>query len=99
VWRASCAPNEAALGPRCRNDLEEIGNYLRLHHPSVARPTIQRLYNAAKSLKAHPHLGRPGKKQGTRELVLAPLPYILIYAVDGELIHILRFLHAAKDRP
>jgi len=37
-------------------------------------------------------------KSGTRELVLAPLPYLTIYAVDDHSIHILRFLHAAQDR-
>jgi toxin ParE1/3/4 len=79
------------------NDLEEISNYLHLHHPSFAIPTIQRLYDAVKSLKSHPHLGRSGKKYGTRELVLTPLPYILIYAVEGDCIEILRFLHAARE--
>jgi plasmid stabilization system protein ParE len=79
------------------DDLEGIRNYLFLHHPSFAASTIQRLYDAAKSLKAHPHLGRIGRKSGTHELVLAPLPYIMIYAVDEHSVHILRFLHTSQD--
>jgi plasmid stabilization system protein ParE len=81
------------------DDLEGIANYLWLHHPSFAASTIQRLYNAVKRLKSFPYAGRVGMKNGTRELVLAPLPYLLIYAVDDQLIHILRFLHAAQNRP
>jgi addiction module RelE/StbE family toxin len=81
------------------DDLEGIANYLHLHHPEFAASTIQRLYGATKSLKAFPYAGRVGKKSGTRELVLAPLPYLMIYAVDDQSIHILRFLHAAQDRP
>jgi plasmid stabilization system protein ParE len=81
------------------DDLEGIADYLWLHHPSHAASTIQRLYDAAKRLKAFPYAGRVGSKSGTRELVLAPLPYLLIYAVDGHSIHILRFFHAAQDRP
>ncbi len=81
------------------DDLESIANYLWLYHPSFAASTIQRLYDAAKSLKAFPYAGRAGMKSGTRELVLAPLPYLLIYSVDDLTIHILRFLHAAQDRP
>jgi plasmid stabilization system protein ParE len=81
------------------DDLEGISNYLHLYHPSFANPTIQRLYNAAKSLKTFPYAGRVGMKSGTRELVLAPLPYLMIYAVDDQSIHALRFLHAAQDRP
>jgi plasmid stabilization system protein ParE len=80
-------------------DLEGISNYLYLHHPSFAASTIQRLYDTARSLKQFPYLGRPGMKSGTRELVLAPLPYLMIYAVDDQSVHILRFLHAAQDLP
>ena len=80
------------------DDLEEISNYLYLHHPSFAASTIQRLYNSAKSLKQFPFAGRMGKKNGTRELVLAPLPYLMIYLVDEESVHILRFLHTSQDR-
>jgi plasmid stabilization system protein ParE len=80
------------------DDLEGISNYLHLYHPSFANSTIQRLYDAAKSLKAFPYRGRVGRKDGTRELVLAPMPYLMIYAVDDQSIHILRFLHAAQDR-
>ncbi len=81
------------------DDLEDIAIYLFLHHPEFAASTIQRLYDTAKSLKAFPYLGRVGRKSGTRELVLAPLPYLMIYAVDDQSISILRFLHAAQDRP
>jgi plasmid stabilization system protein ParE len=80
------------------DDLEGIANYLFLHHPTFAASTLQRLYDAAKSLKTFPYAGRAGMKSGTRELVLAPLPYLMIYAVDDHAIHILRFLHTAQDR-
>jgi len=80
------------------DDLESIANYLYLNHPSFASATLRRLYDAAKSLKNFPSMGRPGMKAGTRELVLAPLPYILIYAVDDNAIQILRFLHTSRDR-
>ena len=81
------------------DDLESIAEYLHLYHPSFAASTIERLNAAAKSLKSFPHAGRVGKKTGTRELVLAPLPYLMVYAVDDHSIHILRFLHVAQDRP
>jgi len=80
------------------DDLEGIGNYLYLHHPSLADSTIQRLYASAKSLKQFPLAGRVGKKSDTRELVLAPLPYLLIYSVHEQSVHILRFLHTSQDR-
>jgi plasmid stabilization system protein ParE len=81
------------------DDLEGIASYLFLHHPTFAASTLQRLYDAAKSLKAFPHAGRVGMKSGTRELVLAPLPYLMVYSVDDQSIHILRFLHTSQERP
>jgi toxin ParE1/3/4 len=79
------------------DDLDEISNYLYLNNPSFAATTIQRLYDSTKLLRAHPHSGRLGKKSGTRELVLAPLPYVVMYAVDEHAVHVLRILHGSRD--
>ena len=81
------------------DDLEGISNYLHLYHPSFAASTVQRLYDAAKSLKAFPSTGRVGKKDGTRELVLAPLPYLAVYSVDDKAVYVLRILHTSQHRP
>jgi plasmid stabilization system protein ParE len=60
--------------------------------------TVGALYNAARSLKQMPQRRRVGQTPGTRELVLAPLPYIMVYGVEPDMVHVLRILHAAKDR-
>lgn len=79
-------------------DLDEIAAYLHLHHPAFAQSTIVRLYEATKQLKRFPESGREGRVYGTRELVLAPLPYILIYSDTEDAIHVLRILHTSRDR-
>jgi plasmid stabilization system protein ParE len=77
-------------------DLEGIANYLYLHHPEFATTTIQRLYDAAKSL---PLLGpRRHQERHTRTGSFAA-SYLMIYAVDDHSVQILRFLHTAQDRP
>ena len=47
--------------------------------------------------------GRPGRVAGTFEKFLAPLPWILCYAIDdqkeGERILILRIIHTARNWP
>jgi addiction module RelE/StbE family toxin len=80
------------------DDIESIRNYLQEHHPSFMPSTVRMLYEAARSLKQMPQRGRLGQTPGTRELVLAPLPYIIVYAVEPDMVHIFRILHAAKDR-
>ena len=34
----------------------------------------------------------------TRELVMAPLPYLIVYKVRPEAVYILRILHTSMDR-
>ena len=84
--------------PAAAADLESISNYLHEHHSSFTKPTIRKLYDAARSLKQMPHRGRVGKAPGTRELVCSPLPYIIVYGVDRDMVHIFRVLHGAEDR-
>src|SRR5215475_9991760 len=43
-----------------------------------------------------PMRGRIGQIAGTRELVMTPLPYIIVYGVEREIVHIFRVLHAAE---
>lgn len=81
------------------DDLEVIRNYLVEHHPSLAQSTLRKLYDAARSLKRFPNRGRTGQKEGTRELVMAPMPYIIVYGVGPEMVHIFRVIHASEDWP
>jgi len=37
--------------PAAASGLEQISNYLKEHHPSLAHATAMKLYNAAQSLK------------------------------------------------
>jgi toxin ParE1/3/4 len=61
------------------NDLERIADYLLLHAPDRAEELLHRVYDAPAALLTFPNRGRPGKREGTRELVLAPLPYVAVY--------------------
>ena len=81
------------------DDLEQIANYLFEQRPSRAAEIVREIYNSPSALLNFPHRGRPGKKEGTRELVLSPLPYIVIYQITGEVIHIARILHGAQKWP
>jgi len=48
-------------------------------------------------LEQFPFRGRIGRREGTHELVLPSLPYVVIYVVDDDLIHIVRILHGAQQ--
>jgi len=80
-------------------DLEHITDYLFQNAPERAAELVRRIYNAPAALLTFPYRGRAGKKEGTRELVLSSLPYIVVYQVTGEVIHIVRILHGAQKWP
>ena len=80
-------------------DLERIADYLFAQTPERAARLVRALYETPTSLLTFPNRGRPGKKEGTRELVMSPLPYILVYTVRGDAIYVVRILHGAQQWP
>lgn len=52
----------------------------------------------ADALPLHPTLYKPGRVKGTREIVVHP-NYVMVYAITGQTISILRVLHAARQWP
>ena len=80
-------------------DLERIADYLFQNVPERAAELVRGIYNAPVALLTFPYRGREGKKEGTRELVLSPLPYIVVYQITGEAIHVVRILHGAQKWP
>lgn len=50
-------------------------------------------------LQQHPQMGRPGRKQGTRELVISRTPFIVVYRIKAKRIELLRLLHGAQKWP
>lgn len=81
------------------DDLEAIAEYLFEKSPQSAPQLIHKIYEAPLVLRNYPNLGRAGKKEGTRELVIAPLPYIVVYQIRGDNLFIVRILHGAQEWP
>ena len=80
-------------------DIERISDYLVTHTPERAERLLRELYEAPSALLQFPKRGRPGKKEGTRELVVSPLPYLVVYTVRGDVVYIVRVLHGAQQWP
>jgi toxin ParE1/3/4 len=81
------------------SDLTHICDYLEEHEGSTtARRVALSIYERVSSLVKFPELGRTGLKPGTRELILAGLPYLAVYRLRGDAVEILRILHGAQDR-
>jgi toxin ParE1/3/4 len=81
--------------PAAAADLEHISNYLEGRHRRYRQATIRKLYASIRSLKESPHRGRPGREDGTRELLFPPTPYMAVYRVKEQSVEILRIYHRA----
>jgi addiction module RelE/StbE family toxin len=81
------------------SDLDHIANYLLEQTPLHAARLTRAIYHAPELLLRSPLIGRLGKKQGTRELVMTPLFWVLVYVVSAESIDIVRILHGAQRWP
>ena len=46
-----------------------------------------------------PYSRPEGRIPGTRELVLVPYPYIVVYRVLDHIVEIVRIFHGARDWP
>ena len=80
-------------------DLERICDYIAESRPESARQVAQSVVDRIGTLETFPHLGRPGRVQGTREIAFPPLPFVAIYEVDDDQIVVLRILHGAQRWP
>lgn len=81
---------------RALRRLDQIGARISEDSPAAAARVVARLVAAADALAEHPAMGRPGRLEGTRELVLADVPYILPYRVGPEYVDILTVMHATQ---
>ncbi|MBI3503284.1 MAG: type II toxin-antitoxin system RelE/ParE family toxin [Proteobacteria bacterium] len=79
------------------SDLGDIVGYISRTDPALAKKIFGEIREAAGKLAGFPHIGRPGRVMGTRELIVATYPYILVYTADLRSVTILAVLHAARD--
>ncbi|HWB10519.1 MAG TPA: type II toxin-antitoxin system RelE/ParE family toxin [Pirellulales bacterium] len=77
--------------------LRAAHRYIASENPRAAAKMAERLEVAVARLATHPELGRPGRRPGTRELVVPGVPYIVIYRVVEPEVQILRVYHTSRN--
>ena len=84
--------------PAAAADLQHISDYLKEHYPQYREPTLRKLYDAVRALRGLPYCGRPGRQEGTREILFPPMPYVVVYRVREQSIEVLRLYHGGQNR-
>lgn len=79
-------------------DLHDIGSYIAEDSPRSAENIVRRLVESTAFLGYHPLIGRIGRDETTRELVVTGTPYIVVYRLR-KCIEIVTILHSARKWP
>ena len=80
-------------------NLDHIENYIAEENSAAAIDIVFRIFQAVEMLATHPHIGRPGRIIGIRELVISGTPFIVPYRVKDNFVEILRVFHTAMQWP
>lgn len=99
VSSANTALDAYPLDHRSIRQSRTICGRIAKDSPNAALDIGRNLFDGIARLTAFPHRGRAGLRQGTRELVFTPLPYIVVYRVTGQTIETLHIWHGAQHRP
>jgi toxin ParE1/3/4 len=82
-----------------RGDLADIRSYLRREgSPAIAQRMVVRLRRAVAAAQAMPQSGAPRPEFGEHCRFVIERPYVIYYACAGDVMTVLRILHAARDR-
>lgn len=74
-------------------------SYIADRNPRAAIDMGDAIESAVSRLGDFPESARPGRVPGTRELVVAGTPFVVIYRIESEVVLILRVLHGAQSWP
>ena len=80
-------------------DLFRIVEYIHRENAPAAQRVAKTIYENVGSLSSFPHRGRLGRVEGTRELPVPSLPFLVVYRVTQDAVEIAGVIHGAQGLP
>jgi toxin ParE1/3/4 len=81
-------------------DLRSLQAYISADNPEAAQKLAMQIVSSVEiNLPDNPHMGRPGRVNGTRELVITNTSYIVPYRIHSGVIQVLRVYHGVRRWP
>ena len=81
------------------SDLESARQYSEAHFPQAHTRWGERVKRTLQALADHPHIGRPGRLEETRECPVTQTPFVVVYRINRANVEIIAFLHGARQWP
>ena len=82
-----------------QTDLESIYAFTAQDNPHAAALVVRRIRDRVRQLETMPRVGRVGRVENTRELVVGRTPYIVAYRIEESRISIIRVIHGRRAWP
>ncbi len=79
--------------------LRALHSHIAAENTRAASLVVQRIKSSVSRLEQFPASGRAGQIEGTLELVIPGLPYLVIYRLREDRVEILRVFHMARNWP
>ena len=77
--------------------LKDIRAHISQDSPAAASRVVKVIREQVKLLAQHAQAGRKGIIEGTRELVVSRLPYLVVYQQQDEIVTVLAVVHTARN--
>jgi toxin ParE1/3/4 len=90
---------KSRFSERSIRSLTSIWDHIEKDSPEAASRVVGAIVGAALRLEQFPMSGRLGRIEGTRELVVPGLPYIILYSVAEDAILISAVIHTSRKWP
>jgi len=84
---------------RALRRIDKIAGHVALYNAGAAERLFERLLQSGEALTDQPHMGRPGRYIGTRELVIEEGRYVVVYRVRGKEVQVVTVHDARRPWP
>ena len=85
------------ISERFRDALRREFEFLNSNNPAAARTVVERIIKSTRRLKEFPRSGRSWRLEGSWELVVPGVPYVVIYDITGDAVVLLTLSHTSRE--
>ena len=85
--------------PTATSHLRSTYEYVAQDNARAGQALIERILSIAERLRDFPRMGREGRVEDTRELVVSVTPFVVVYRLHRSRVEVLAVFHAARKWP
>jgi toxin ParE1/3/4 len=84
---------------RAWSEWQALQDYIASDNPAAAERVGADILRALELPRRFSESGRPGRVEGTREIVITGTPYLAAYEVHDDVIYVITVQHGAQEWP